>query len=84
MLTCKKAVRQKEMWPQKCMVWKAIHKYGEIILKFVEGYLNSVKYYEILFKFYLKYCYNYTFTWFKQNNAFILLSRLDTFLRPIK
>ncbi|KAL4469136.1 hypothetical protein ABPG72_005906 [Tetrahymena utriculariae] len=64
-----KGCKTKERWPQKCMVWGAIHKDGAISLKFVEGNLNSAKYYEILLKFYLKYGQHYAFTCFQQDNA---------------
>ncbi|KAL4480962.1 hypothetical protein ABPG72_020143 [Tetrahymena utriculariae] len=55
-------------WPEKCMVWAAIHLNGPVDIQIVEGKLDQEKYIQVLTEF-MKKAKNIKYDYFVQDNA---------------
>ncbi|KAL4467943.1 hypothetical protein ABPG72_022857 [Tetrahymena utriculariae] len=63
--------QKQQKWPQKIMIWAAIHRDGPLDLQFIEGTMNQDKYLEVLENFFidknhLNYAQN---SYFQQDNS---------------
>ncbi|KAL4500899.1 hypothetical protein ABPG72_020133 [Tetrahymena utriculariae] len=65
----KQSVRFQDRWPQKCLVWGAIHQDGAVALKFIDGNINAHKYLTILEEFFSNDLDGFQYSCFQQDNA---------------